>query len=135
MRALLEIYCDGGCKVGTGKGAATYLFVKDGVIQFIHSTPIIKEGLTNNRAEYLAMMLALCDSPFEASTVMSDSEVVVKQLNGQYEVKDAKLKEYNDSIKRMICIIKETVTVKHVPRENKYIQICDKMNKTMMEMI
>ncbi|MBI5420233.1 MAG: ribonuclease HI family protein [Deltaproteobacteria bacterium] len=50
---------------------------------------------TNNVAEYRALILALTEaeklSP-SSVTVLSDSELLVRQLNGEYRVKSANLK-------------------------------------------
>lgn len=131
MRALLEVYCDGGCKVGKGIGATTYLFVRDGVIQFIHTTPLKKDGLTNNQAEYTAVYLAVLEAGVGKYTLFSDSEVVVTQLNGGYKVKEKNLLTLYKAVKETAS----SVEFVNVPRENKYIMICDKMNKMMMEMM
>lgn len=131
MRALLEVYCDGGCKVGKGIGAATYLFVRGEGIQFIHTTPLKKDGLTNNQAEYTAVYLAVLEAGVGKYTLFSDSEVVVKQLNGGYKVKEKNLLTLYKAVKETA----PSVEFVNVPRENKYIMICDKMNKMMMEMI
>lgn len=134
VRGLLNYFCDGGCKVGAGKGAASYLCVKDGKIQYIHSTPLIKKELTNNQAEYTAIILALADATADC-IIYSDSEVVVKQLNGQYKVKEPELINMYEHAKHIIEVNEITVSFKNLPRENKYIMWCDKNNKQMMEML
>jgi len=131
---LLEVYTDGGCRVGTGKGAATFLVVDGGCLQYIHSFPLIKNGLTNNQAEYMAVVMAIMNVSRKC-TLFSDSEIVVKQMNGEYAVKDAVLKEIYSTAKEIVKNAGMTVTFKNVPRTNKYIGICDKMNKQMMELI
>src|SRR5205809_811694 len=50
---------------------------------------------TNNVAEYEALLLgleALIDSGKKAIRIQSDSQLLVRQLNGEYRVKDEKLK-------------------------------------------
>lgn len=134
MTDLLEVYTDGGCKVGTGKGAATFLVVDNGCLQYIHSFPLIRDGLTNNQAEYMAVVMAIMNVSRKC-TLFSDSEIVVKQLNGEYAVKDAVLKEMYSTTKEIIKNAGMTITFKNVPRTNKYVALCDKINKTVMDMI
>ena len=45
---------------------------------------------TNNEAEYLAVIVALTKFP-EATEVCSDSQLVVRQLNGEYKVNKPEL--------------------------------------------
>ena len=51
-----------------------------------------------------------------ALTVFADSELVVKQLNGQYKVKDAVLRGFHDQASRLLHQIAD-VEVRHIPRE------------------
>jgi len=133
---LYEIYCDGGCKVGHDVGVATYLFVMGGEVQFAHTTLLTGKGLTNNQAEYTAVYLSLTDVVLEGKcNIYSDSEIVVKQLNGNYKVKEKKLQTLNNNIMMLVKDGAVSPTFYNVPRENKYIVLCDKINKQIMEMI
>ena len=51
---------------------------------------------TNNYAEYSALLAALeyaAQHPYRALKVISDSELLVKQIRGEYKVKNANLQE------------------------------------------
>jgi len=136
VSGLYEIYCDGGCKVGHDVGVATYLFVMGGEVQFAHTTLLTGKGLTNNQAEYTAVYLSLTDVVLEGKcNIYSDSEIVVKQLNGNYKVKEKKLQTLNNNIMMLVKDGAVSPTFYNVPRENKYIVLCDKINKQIMEMI
>jgi len=74
---------------------------------------------TNNYAEYSALLAALSYATrhgFKALKVYSDSELMVKQITGQYKVTNPSLKElYAKSIKLIEDL--EAFEINHVPRE------------------
>lgn len=131
---LREYYCDGGCLVGKGIGAYSYLLVYEDKLQFLHSFPITGEKLTNNQAEYIAIITTIYNAEGNC-TIYSDSEIVVKQLNGEYAIKDPELKKLHTFTKNLITESKFTIKFVNVPRENKYIAVCDKLNKITMGLI
>ncbi len=78
---------------------------------------------TNNTAEYRALLKGLeIASEFQADrvSVISDSELVVRQMNGQYRVKNASLLPlYQDAQNRTKHF--DAFQIQHVPRsENKH---------------
>ncbi len=85
-------------------------------ITFI-SQPI---GLTtNNQAEYRAIIAALEHAIRLGATqveMQSDSELVVRQINGQYRVKNASLKPLYQQVKQLQSQL-ESFTITHIPRE------------------
>jgi ribonuclease HI len=75
---------------------------------------------TNNIAEYTA--LAACLKLVQTTgcsqlVVHSDSELMVRQLNGQYKVKDAGLKKHFQQIKHMLGASPFQFSIRHIPRE------------------
>lgn len=75
---------------------------------------------TNNIAEYTA--LAICLRLVQTTdcsqlVVHSDSELMVRQLNGQYKVKDVELKKHFQKIKNIIIAAPYQFKIKHVSRE------------------
>jgi len=74
---------------------------------------------TNNQAEYTALIETLKQSRTlggEVLHVFSDSELVVRQLNGIYRVKDLKLIPlYKEAV--ALARSFQKVTFRHVPRE------------------
>lgn len=74
---------------------------------------------TNNVAEYTALLQAL-DQLYQMGArqaiIHSDSELLVKQINGQYQVKNVELKQLYDQAKQK-CQRLESVQVRHVRRE------------------
>jgi ribonuclease HI len=74
---------------------------------------------TNNIAEYSAL-LALLEHVLPmrpaALLVRSDSELLIKQMKGEYRVKDPRLQVLHQAARRMAATLPE-VTYEHVPRE------------------
>src|SRR5206468_7158171 len=74
---------------------------------------------TNNVAEYAAL-LVLLDQCIRRSAdelvVLSDSELLVKQMLGEYRVRNPKLQALHAAARRLMARITR-VTFRHVPRE------------------
>jgi ribonuclease HI len=74
---------------------------------------------TNNYAEYSGLLGALnytLQHGFKAMKVVSDSELMVKQINGQYKVSNPTLKELHGRAMKLIDQL-DYFEVKHVLRE------------------
>lgn len=74
---------------------------------------------TNNIAEYTAMLTALKEAlemNFEEIEVISDSELMVKQINGEYQVKNEGIKPLYKEACELLKGFKN-FTVRHVRRE------------------
>ncbi|MFZ3149683.1 MAG: ribonuclease HI family protein, partial [Methanothrix sp.] len=76
-------------------------------------------GMTNNVAEYEALMAAaqwLVDEGIDDKIVIKgDSELVIKQMKGQYKVSSATSKKYVPEIKKLLQ--GKDVSFSWVPRE------------------
>ncbi|MCA1554152.1 MAG: ribonuclease HI family protein [Chloroflexi bacterium] len=73
---------------------------------------------TNNQAEYEAVLVGLRAAQSLGArqlTLMLDSELVAKQLRGEYRVKDVKLKALFDEAKMLLAQFAR-VRIVHVPR-------------------
>ena len=74
---------------------------------------------TNNQAEYRAIITALekaISLGAKHVKVNSDSELVVKQINGKYRVKKATLKPLYQEVKKLQSLL-EGFTITHIPRQ------------------
>ncbi len=115
---LIKIFCDGGSRGNPGPAASGVVFMTtDGEIieQFGRYWGVT----TNNQAEYRAVDIALDKLvEYDADRVefYLDSELVVKQLNGQYRVKNQDLRPIYESIKSKIA--GKNITFSHVFRAN-----------------
>lgn len=127
MRKLL-IYTDGASRGNPGPAGI-------GIVICDESGKIVKEyeefigTATNNIAEYRALIKALeLAGIFSINKIdcFSDSELMVKQLNGEYRVKNEKLGklflQVREKEKRF-----EKVNYFHVPREEDLIKRADKL--------
>jgi ribonuclease HI len=90
-----RLFTDGGARGNPGPAAAAYVLeADDGTVLAAHGEAI---GVaTNNVAEYRALVLGLAkarDIGVEELEVVSDSELLVKQMRGEYKVKNAALLE------------------------------------------
>jgi len=73
---------------------------------------------TNNVAEYRALILGLTEAAaFTRNLVVHcDSELVVRQVNGEYRVKNPQLKELMAKVAALASRF-DSLEVRHVPRE------------------
>jgi ribonuclease HI len=90
-----RLFTDGGARGNPGPAAAAYVLeADDGTVLAAHGEAI---GVaTNNVAEYRALVAGLeqaRDLGVDDLEVISDSELVVKQMRGEYKVKNAALRE------------------------------------------
>lgn len=96
----ITIFTDGGSRGNPGKAAAGVVFYNEAGQSFKEYAEFLSDDMTNNEAEYQAVIFAL--QKFKAvfgkklaeSTdieLKSDSELMVKQLNGEYKILDEKI--------------------------------------------
>ncbi len=93
MRA--RLFTDGGARGNPGPAAYGYVLeAEDGTVLAAHGEAI---GIaTNNVAEYSALLAGLekaVELAVDEVEVVSDSELMVKQMRGEYKVKNAALRE------------------------------------------
>ena len=91
---LLTINTDGASRGNPGAAAYGYVIKRDGQL-LVEEAGCLGE-MTNNQAEYTALVRALEHAlelgPDDRVVVHSDSELMVKQLNGEYRVKNEDLR-------------------------------------------
>jgi ribonuclease HI len=90
-----RLFTDGGARGNPGPAAAAYVLeADDGHVLAAHGEVI---GVaTNNVAEYSALVAGLAKAVevgVDELEVVSDSELLVKQMNGEYRVKSPPLVE------------------------------------------
>ena len=121
----IVVYTDGGSRGNPGKAAIGVVFCneKDQIIKKYGE--YLGDNLTNNDAEYQAIIFALKKfkavfgrAIAETSDVefRSDSELVVKQLNGDYRLTDPKIQQFFIEIWNLKFDFK-SVKFKHISRE------------------
>ncbi len=101
---MISIYCDGGSRGNPGPAASAFVVTRNDEV-------IYKQGLylgiqTNNFAEYNAVLTAIKwvaeNFSKEEIVINLDSQLVERQLNGRYKIKNDKLKKLFDEIKLLI---------------------------------
>ena len=95
-RKPIRIFTDGAGKRPDGKGSG-FAWIREGT-----GVPHIEriDGLSNNEAEYRAVILALKPiKPHSNVEILTDSLLVVSQLRGEYRILDSKLTKLADQVK------------------------------------
>jgi ribonuclease HI len=90
---MITIFIDGASRGNPGKASCAYVIYKNGKI--VEEKSIFLGVVTNNQAEYWGLIFALERSLAINETsikLFSDSELLVKQLQGFYQVKSENLK-------------------------------------------
>lgn len=113
-----SLFVDGGSKGNPGPaaiGGVLYDELFNGVKTFKEYIGVA----TNNQAEYRALIKGLSLAKEQGVKFLKlnmDSELIIKQLKGEYEVKDVQLKEY---FKEVMNLKKQfsDVILRHVKRE------------------
>ncbi|MCK5043619.1 ribonuclease HI family protein [Candidatus Pacearchaeota archaeon] len=119
---------DGGARGNPGPGAIGVIVRKDGEILTKYSKKIGK-FVTNNVAEYEALIKALelaSNYTKKELTCILDSELVVKQLLGEYRVKNEKLLELFLKVQKLQERF-DKIIYKHVSRWDKFQVIADEL--------
>jgi ribonuclease HI len=113
-----RLYTDGAARGNPGPaGAGAVIVSPDG-----HIVAKIGKFLgdsTNNVAEYMGLILGLRRAKamgIKELDVFSDSELLVRQLAGEYAVKADHLKPLHEEAKALLGAF-STIQVRHVPRE------------------
>ena len=108
---------DGAARGNPGHAGAGIVLQTDG--NLTHRIGEYLGQATNNVAEYRALLLGMqkaAELGIRDLQVRSDSELIVKQLNGQYKVKSPQLQDLYFAVIKAVSSFKK-VSFKHVPRE------------------
>ncbi len=128
IRKTFKLHTDGGSRGNPGPAAI-------GIVLEDPDGNVVKEfkrcigKATNNQAEYEALIEGLklarlyWKGPLECYT---DSELLIKQVNGEYDVKNEGLKVAKKAVDKLAKQF-PSITYTHVPREEKMQSIADKL--------
>lgn len=114
----IVVNVDGGSRGNPGP-AAIAAVATDGEGQVLADRSDTIGETTNNVAEYKALLLGIeLARELEAEEVefLGDSELVVKQVRGEYKVKKADLKPLHQAVKTALAEIPKW-SIRNVPRE------------------
>ena len=113
----LSLYTDGASRGNPGEaGAGIVILDENG--QEVLARGVYLGRCTNNVAEYSALRLGRAEAlrlGCEKVRIFLDSELIVRQLQGVYRVKDEKLRPIYTEILTMLGRFKSS-SVEHVPR-------------------
>ena len=118
-KKIYRLYSDGACRGNPGEGGA-------GAVILDAEGNVVWEGkeylghCTNNIAEYKALILGLkgaLASGWKNLAVFLDSELLARQINGSYRVKNENLKLLMQEVRSLLSLF-DTFQVKHVLRSN-----------------
>ena len=116
-----EIYTDGGSRGNPGPGASAFV-VYQNKNKLTQRASFFKLT-TNNVAEYFAVLTALSWARKNLNSTevgkidfFSDSELIVRQLSGEYKVKNAKLRKIYEKIITLVLEMKTKIAFQHIKR-------------------
>jgi ribonuclease HI len=124
----LIVFSDGGARGNPGPAAIAFIILSENG-QVLMTKSLFIGSRTNNQAEYEAVIAALESAKaLNAEEVTShlDSELVAKQLTGEYTVKNAELRQMWSKVQELKTHFKK-VSFINVPRTNNQIQKVDKL--------
>ncbi len=125
MKKHVVLHTDGGARGNPGVSGV-------GAVLFDHTGKVLREiskflgKKTNNYAEYSAVIVGLemvmkyfgkAECKNLVVTVRMDSELVCKQLNNEYQIKEETLFPLFIHIHNLLVAVFSDVTFEHIPRE------------------
>lgn len=117
MGLSVHLYCDGASRGNPGRAA--YGFVILAQNQLLDRKGAYIGITTNNVAEYQGLVNGLrrCQELKATDvTVRSDSQLLVRQLNGEYRIKSTHLKPLYEEAVRLLKSFSKSLVI-HIPRE------------------
>jgi ribonuclease HI len=112
------VYTDGAARGNPGP-AAIGIVVQDGSGRTVYESSRTLGIHTNNEAEYLALIAALeylKNARASEADFHLDSELVVRQLKGEYKVKEPRLQALYGQVVMLLNAVPRH-RIRHVPRE------------------
>ena len=122
------LYSDGGSRGNPGDSAIG-IAIFDASSKLIHKHSSLLGLSTNNKAEYAGLIKGLQISrSYTLGKVycFSDSELVIRQINGEYRVRNHELKKLHKQVIKESKSFKST-TFQHLPRTDSRIKIADSL--------
>jgi formyltetrahydrofolate-dependent phosphoribosylglycinamide formyltransferase len=112
------LYTDGGSRGNPGPAAAAYV-LKDIFGKVISGKGIFIDNATNNIAEYNGIVYGLQAAQTAGATqveLLSDSELLIKQIHGHYKVKSENLRDLYCRTMDLLSSF-QSWQARHIPRE------------------
>lgn len=99
------IYADGLCEPNPGVGTWAFIAFDSTGREIAKDSGSAGAGVTNNVAEYRAVIEALVwchEMDTDSVLILTDSQLVVNQLNGSWQVKSENIRSWYDNAKDLI---------------------------------
>ncbi len=115
----LHAYTDGASRGNPGKSGIGIVVRKEGGDTVLRMAASIGVA-TNNKAEYTALLTLLRKArDFECKRLIvhSDSELMVRQMNGEYKIKNPEIAGYHRTIRDLLHKSPFTFEIRYIPRE------------------
>jgi len=122
----ITIYTDGGSRGNPGPAAGAFIISDQAGKQICAHAKFLPDA-TNNIAEYTALVIALQKAVSLGAKkikIFSDSELMVKQINGDYKVKNENLRELFGQCLDLLAGVPDW-QIKHIRREKN--KLADKL--------
>jgi ribonuclease HI len=117
---ILHGFTDGASRGNPGESGIGVIVIDPADGSTVHRTTRYIGRTTNNVAEYTALVALLEAARALSCTHLvahSDSELMVRQVNGRYRVKDPTLKRYYERVRTLLLDAPFRFELRHVPRE------------------
>lgn len=114
----MVVHVDGGARGNPGPAAVAAVVRDAGGSVVCERGEAIGEA-TNNVAEYRALLLGIelaRERGAEEVELVGDSELIVRQVRGEYKVKQPVLRELNRQVRGSLAAFRDW-SIRHVPRE------------------
>ena len=122
---MITAYIDGGARGNPGPaGYGVYIELPDGSVEELHGGLGIA---TNNVAEYNGLLAALqwaVDHGHRSVRIKADSELLVKQMRGEYKVKNAALRELS---LRAAALARDLAGVRYTAVRREHNELADRL--------
>jgi ribonuclease HI len=115
-----KLYTDGASKGNPGPSGVGFALFKNDE-EFLGKGFFIGEKKTNNEAEYAALLTGIYFlkkyiNPDDKVLIIADSEILIKQMKGEYKVKKETLRRFNTMAHAELAPY--NVQFKHILREH-----------------
>ncbi|MDQ3022540.1 MAG: ribonuclease HI family protein [Bacteroidota bacterium] len=125
----LKVYSDGASRGNPGRASIGILIADDDGKEILTHKKFIGE-FTNNVAEYSALIESVnqiknSKIEFEEINFFCDSELIVKQIKGEYKIRNKDLMRLSLEFWREIKSMNKKFSITHIPREQN--KIADKL--------
>ena len=118
----LHLFTDGGSRGNPGEAAIAYILEDPAKGEIVEENGECIGVETNNVAEYRALIEGLkAAQNFHPNRLVChlDSELIVRQINGDYKVKMATLQPLFEEVKELSLTFADII-FKHIPRGDNY---------------